>query len=93
MRIVTDKDGDGISVGDPIFDTAQGGRGKNGSHGFQIVRVKTSDGRQVDATAEVDDGGQELILRLSNFRAGDRLEFTLDVDEVLRNADRPRRLQ
>ncbi len=47
---------------------------------------KTADGRQVDATAEVDDGGQELVLRLSNFHAGDRLEFTIDVDEVLRNA-------
>lgn len=86
LRIRTDKDGDGISVGDPIYDTADGGRGKDGNHDFQIVRVVTSDGRQVDATAEVDDGGQELVLRLANFRAGDRLEFTLDVDEVLRNA-------
>ena len=42
--------------------------------------------RQIEATAEVDDGGQELVLRLSNFLAGDRLEFTVDVDEVLRNA-------
>ncbi|MGB7347302.1 MAG: SdrD B-like domain-containing protein [Pirellulaceae bacterium] len=86
LRITTDKDGDGITVGDPIYDTAPGGRGKDGSHGFQIVRVLTSDGRSVDATAEVEDGGQELVLRLSNFRAGDRLEFSLDVDEVLRNA-------
>jgi serine-aspartate repeat-containing protein C/D/E len=86
LRIRTDKDGDGISVGDPIYDTAQGGRGKNGAHGFQVVRVQSPDGHQVDASAEVEDGGQELILRLSNFHAGDRLEFTLDVDEVLRNA-------
>ncbi|WP_145418058.1 SdrD B-like domain-containing protein [Planctomycetes bacterium K23_9] len=86
LRITTDKDGDGISVGDPIYDTAPGGRGKDLSHGFQIVRIAGGDGRAVDATAEVEDGGQELVLRLSNFRAGDRLEFTLDVDEVLRNA-------
>ncbi len=86
LRITTDKDGDGISVGDPIYDTAPGGRGKDASHGFQLVRVQTSDGRSVDATAEVEDGGQELVLRLSNFKAGDRLEFSLDVDEVLRNA-------
>ncbi len=86
LRIRTDKEGDGISVGDPIYDTAPGGRGKNGAHGFQIVRVLTSDGHSIDAIAEVDDGGQELVLRLSNFRAGDRLEFTIDVDEVLRNA-------
>ena len=86
IRIDTDKDGDGISIGDPIYDTAVGGRGKDGAADFQIVRVQTTDGRAVDVTAEVDDGGQELVLRLSNFRAGDRLEFTLDVDEVLRNA-------
>ncbi|QDT05620.1 Serine-aspartate repeat-containing protein D precursor [Rubripirellula lacrimiformis] len=86
LRLITDKDGDGISVGDPIFDTALGGRGKNGAHGFQIVRITSADGRTINAQAEVEDGGQELILRLTNFRAGDRLEFTLDVDEVLRNS-------
>ncbi len=86
LRIITDKDGDGLSVGDPIYDTAAGGRGKNGAHDFQVVRVQTADGRTIDAVAEVEDGGQELILRLSNFRAGDRLEFTVDVDEILRNA-------
>ena len=32
LRIRTDKDGDGISVGDPIFDTELGGRGKRGAH-------------------------------------------------------------
>ena len=86
VRILTDKDGDGLSVGDPIYDTAIGGRGKSGAHGFQIVRVLTQNGQQVNATATVEDGGQELVLRLSDFRAGDRLEFSVDVDEVLRNA-------
>ena len=89
LRIRTDKDGDGISVGDPIYDTTAGGRGKGGHHDFQIVRLFTADGRDATATAEVtgdvDDGGQELVLRFSNFRAGDRLEFSIDVDEVLRN--------
>ena len=47
--------------------------------------METTDGRTVNAVAEVEDGGQELVLRLSNFRSGDRLEFTLDVDEILRN--------
>ena len=86
LRIRTDKDGDGMSVGDPIFDTAIGGRGKGGAHGFQVVRVRTADGHSVDAAAQVQDGGQELVLHLSNFRAGDRLEFTIDVDEILRNS-------
>jgi len=86
VRIHTDKDGDGLSIGDPIYDTVIGGRGKSGAHGFQIVRVLTQDGQHVNATATVEDGGQELVLRLSDFRAGDRLEFSVDVDEVLRNA-------
>ena len=86
IRIRTDKDGDGITVGDPIYDTAVGGRGKNGAHGFQIVRVSTDGNRTVNASAAVDDGGQELVLTLDGFRAGDRIEFTLDVDEVLRNS-------
>ncbi|MEM1067592.1 MAG: SdrD B-like domain-containing protein [Planctomycetota bacterium] len=86
LRIRTDKDGDGISVGDPIYDTEVGGRGKNGAHGFQLIRVLSEHGEAIDANAEVSDGGQELVLRLSNFRAGDRLEFTIDVDEVLRNS-------
>ncbi|MGI9471035.1 MAG: MSCRAMM family protein [Rubripirellula sp.] len=86
VRIRTDKDGDGISVGDPIYDTKVGGRGKRGAHGFEIVRVVTDDGHTVNASVAVDDGGQELVLQLSNFRAGDRLEFTIDVDEVLRNS-------
>ena len=86
LRIRTDKDDDGISVGDPIYDTQPGGRGKRGAHDFQVVRTQAEDGREIDVIAEVEDGGQELVLRLSNFRAGDRLEFTIDVDEVLRNA-------
>jgi protocatechuate 3,4-dioxygenase beta subunit len=86
VRITTDKDGDGISVGDPIYDTAIGGRGKDIAHGFQVVRTIDADGQTINVSAEVDDGGQELVLRLTNFHAGDRLEFSIDVDEVLRNA-------
>ena len=75
LRIRTDKDGDGITVGDPIFDTELGYRGKSGAHGFQVLTIQTSDGRQASAAATVSDGGQELVLDLQNFRAGDRLEF------------------
>ncbi|WP_449224078.1 MSCRAMM family protein [Aporhodopirellula rubra] len=80
LRIRTDKDGDGISVGDPIYDTEAGGRGKNGYHGFELVPGQTE-----TVEVEVADGGQELILRPTDFQAGDRLIFTIDVDEVLRN--------
>nr|WP_246109755.1 SdrD B-like domain-containing protein [Roseimaritima multifibrata] len=83
IRISTDKDGDGLSVGDPIFDTEVGNRGKKGAHGFKVHKITSDDA--VQATATVEDGGQELIIRLEGFHAGDRLEFTIDVDEILRN--------
>ncbi|MCC9656854.1 carboxypeptidase regulatory-like domain-containing protein [Rhodopirellula sp. JC737] len=85
LIIRTDKDGDGISVGDPIFDTEQGGRGKNGYHPFKVQTIDTIDGTPADVTATVEDGGQILRLNFQGFSAGDRLEFTIDVDEVLRN--------
>ncbi|QEG41059.1 Serine-aspartate repeat-containing protein D precursor [Roseimaritima ulvae] len=84
FRINTDKAGDGLSIGDPMFDTEQGGRGKRGSHGFEVFKVVSDDAVQVEAT--VEDGGQELVIHLEGFHAGDRLEFTLDVDEILSNA-------
>ncbi|TWU03882.1 SdrD B-like domain-containing protein [Neorhodopirellula pilleata] len=80
LRIRTDKDSDGVGIGDPIFDTAPGGRGKNGSHPFLL-----SPGQSEQVAVEVTDGGQELILRPVDFQAGDQLMFTIDVDEVLRN--------
>lgn len=86
LRIRTDKDSDGISVGDPIYDTEVGGLGKNGAHSFRLLTTESANGEAIEAVAEVSDGGQELVLRLSNFRAGDRLEFSIDVDEVLRNS-------
>ncbi|MEM6471114.1 MAG: SdrD B-like domain-containing protein, partial [Planctomycetota bacterium] len=83
LRIVTDKFGDGISIGDPIFDTQVGGLGKRGAHPFQIVSITADGGRQPTVRATVADGGQELVLEFDGFQSGDRLEFTLDVDEVL----------
>ena len=86
LRISTDKDSDGISVGDPFLITQPGGRGKSGSHDFQVVQIIANGSHQPSVQASVEDGGQDLVLQLTNFRDGDRLEFTLDVDEVLRNS-------
>ncbi|MEM9366149.1 MAG: SdrD B-like domain-containing protein [Planctomycetota bacterium] len=86
LRITTDKDGDGISVGDPIYDSESGGRGKNGFHPFEVHATQSQRNLPIDVDATVSDGGQELVLDLRGFFAGDRLEFTLDVDEVLRNS-------
>lgn len=86
LRIDTDKYGDGLSIGDPMFDTEIGGRGKNGAHDFRLLKIDATPGRNPTVTATVADGGQELVLQFTNFMAGDRLEFTMDVDEVLRNS-------
>lgn len=84
LRISTDKDGDGLSVGDLIFDTKSGGRGKEGFHDFKVIRTESLTGGQISASAEVADGGTDLVIRLTGFKAGDRLEFTIDVDQILR---------
>lgn len=83
LRINTDKDNDGISIGDLIFDTAVGGRGKEGAHPLRIVAVNAADARAT-VTGLVEDGGTLLTLQFQHFRAGDTVEFSLDVDEVLR---------
>ncbi len=83
----TDKDGNGIAIGDAIFDSQPAGRGRGGNHDFQVVRIDALHNDPVSVTPEVVDGGQELVLRFENFRAGDRLEFGIDVDEVLRLSD------
>lgn len=83
LTINTDKDLDGLTIGDLIFDTAIGGRGKGGAHAFQITSINAADPR-ASASAVVDDGGLLLTLTLTHFRAGDTLEFTLDMDDVRR---------
>jgi len=85
IRISLDKDQDGLSVGDLIFDTAAGGRGKGAWHPFRVARIDSVSGERANVEAEVADGGTELLVRLDQFRSGDLLEFTIDVDEVLRN--------
>ncbi len=84
FRISTDKDQDGLSIGDLIFDTAAGGRGKAGWHPFKVRHIDSLTGQKVDVVATVEDGTTELLVRLTNFKAGDRLEFSIDTDEVLR---------
>lgn len=84
FRVSTDKDRDGLSIGDLIFDTSPGGRGKAGSHPFKVTHIDSVSGQRIDVRAEVEDGSTELIVHLTNFMAGDLLEFSIDLDEVLR---------
>lgn len=78
LLIDTDKLGDGLTIGDALFDTAPGGGHAFGHSPFQIVELVGID----RVTAEVVDGGTTLRLRFEGFEAGDVLTFTIDVDEM-----------
>jgi len=78
LRIDTDKLGDGLTIGDCFFDTAAGGLGAFGSHPFRVLSSTGID----SVSVEVADGGTLLVLRFSGFDAGERLVFSIDVDEM-----------
>ena len=78
LVINTDKLGDGLTNGDPFFDTAPGGPGVYGYHPFQVV---STDGVTI-TSVNVQNGGQTLDLTFSGFTAGKTLVFTFDVDEM-----------
>ncbi len=78
LRINTDKLGDGLTIGDCFFDIAPDGLGAFGSQPFQVL-----DSTGIDSVSvEVSDGGTLLILRFTGFDAGERLVFSIDVDEM-----------
>jgi protocatechuate 3,4-dioxygenase beta subunit len=77
LKIDTDKYGDGLKIGDVFFDTASGGIGAYGSSPFKIVSKTGID----SVTADVTDGGTTLTLHFTGFDAGEKLIFTIDVDE------------
>ena len=81
LVIRTDQGGPGFTVADNLFDTIDDGRGADHAHPFVIESiVAAKPGSLVQAT--VADGGMELVLNFQNFFAGDRIHFSIDVDEV-----------
>jgi serine-aspartate repeat-containing protein C/D/E len=81
LVIRTDQGGPGFTVADNFFDTVDGGRGADHAYPFRIESINTvHPGASV--SAQVTDGGMELILNFQNFFAGDRIRFSIDVDEV-----------
>ncbi len=68
----------GLSFGDMIFDTVKGGLGADGAFPLQILS-STGIG---SVTWHVDDGSSLLTFDFQGFHAGDKLVFTIDVDEV-----------
>jgi protocatechuate 3,4-dioxygenase beta subunit len=81
VLIDLDKDSDGLSRADLVFDTLAGGRGADAANSFALESLTAADSR-ASVTASVDDGGMQLVLDLRHFRAGDKLVFSIDVDEI-----------
>ena len=81
VTLRTDQNLPGMSVGDLIFDTVEGGLGADHAFPFTLVALQTAD-PLATVRATVDDGGMLLVLDLTGFRAGDKLVFSIDVDEV-----------
>ncbi|QDU25163.1 Serine-aspartate repeat-containing protein D precursor [Anatilimnocola aggregata] len=79
-RLVIDTDHGpvGRSVGDLFFDTIKGGWGADEAFPMQIV---SQTGIQ-EVTWTVEDGGTRLVLNFKGFNAGEKLRFSIDVDEV-----------
>lgn len=78
LRIDTDKLGDGLSIGDAFFDTTTAGGA--GVYGYSPFAVLDSTG--IDSvSAQVTDGGTMLVLTFEGFDAGEKLVFSIDVDE------------
>jgi protocatechuate 3,4-dioxygenase beta subunit len=77
LAIQTDKTGDGLTIGDVFFDTNPGGLGA-----FQAVPLQIVEQTGIDSlSASVTDGGTLLLWSFSGFDPGDRLIFSIDVDE------------
>jgi len=83
LVIDTDQGAPGFSTGDNLFDTVDGGLGADHSFPFKIesLAAKSSTAR---VRAEVTDGGMQLTLTFENFFAGDKVKFSIDVDELQR---------
>ncbi len=82
-RLVIDGDQDdvGFGEGDVFFDNLPGGFGADNSFPFTLLQLNTAN---PDATvqASITDGQSQLVLDLTGFQAGDKLLFSVDVDEV-----------
>lgn len=79
-----DKDATGSATrGDMIFDVGSGGPGVDGFHAFTFDAANSIGVTASDVTGwRVSDDGTSLTVDVKNFMAGDKLAFTLDVDEI-----------
>ena len=91
LVIDTDQGAAGYSVADNFFDTDEtptlvGGvsipsRGADHAFHFEIISLEAKD-PNAKVNASVQDGSMQVILTFEKFFAGDKLHFSIDVDEV-----------
>ena len=83
LIIDTDQGSPGFSSGDNLFDTVEGGLGSDHAFPYKLEQL-TAQSANARVRVEVTDGGMQLILTFENFFAGDKLKFSIDVDEIQR---------
>lgn len=88
LVIDTDQGAPGFSTGDNLFDTLDGGLGSDHAFPFKL-ELMTAQASNARVSAEVSDGGMQLVLTFENFFAGDKVKFSIDVDEVQRYRGQP----
>ncbi|MHB8861019.1 MAG: SdrD B-like domain-containing protein [Pirellulaceae bacterium] len=76
-----DRGAPGLSLGDVIFDTVATGMGADAAAPFRVEQLISSN-PDARVEAHVNDGDAALILDFYGFRAGDKLVFSIDVDEI-----------
>ena len=86
LIIDTDQGAPGFSSGDNLFDTANSGLGADNAFPYRL-ELLTAQSTNARVSAEVTDGGMQLILTFENFFAGDKVKFSIDVDEIQRYRD------
>jgi serine-aspartate repeat-containing protein C/D/E len=93
-RLVIDgnQDGDATKLGSPdvYFDTVANNaagniRGAGGAQGFKLDTTKSIGIVASDVKFTVVDGGTRLVLDIKDFKQGDVLVFTIDVDQYFAN--------
>ena len=90
LVIDTDQGAPGFSSGDNLFDTVENSTSLGADHAFPFkVDSLVAAASNARVSSEVTDGGMQLILTFENFYAGDKVKFSIDVDEIQRYRGNP----
>lgn len=85
LVIDTDQGAPGYSSGDNIFDSVETSSSLGADHAFPYkLESITAVSPNARVKVEVSDGGMQLVLNFENFVAGDKVKFSIDVDEIQR---------